>query len=780
MNATFNVVAVTDVLQANFVPAYSWWAGRWASIALSSMMLLPLALIAYKGAGSFAKINAVIFLGLAIACCVTAGSLFFRHEEVQLMGGPGRSYRPFNLETLAGNMWPEPVVSTQCESSAAFGMGKKTDQICTPQLIFSVIFPAVVGMMEGLNLSGDLKRPGRSIPVGTFWAVGVAFLVYATLMVGQAGTLSREALQYNMDVLQKSTVAGGSFVVLGVVTACLSTVLGSLFGAARVLQALARDEVFPGLACFKYGTPGGDEPRPAILVSYLLAQVSLFLGNLDDLAPLLTNFFLLTYAFTDLACFLLEISRVPNFRPTFRFYSWQTSLANSLLTVSVMFYLSPAYAGSTLIVTFFMLVCLTHRFRDRPEWIDVSQALFFGWARDSLLALQLKPQDMKYWRPSLLLLVPSTADASTPGFLQLVAFLNRLKQSGLFVIGRALISEHPPTATPLARNQSPGTSDGLHTSGNCQELEEQLQQQLAAAMPDFKGFQQWAVAPSGRLASYNLMLGAGLGRLLPDTVVLPLPQPREPSEGGLGGLEPLSGVAGAREFVQVIRDVLSLRRNVLVTANFHALPDDAKGADLSVQSLDMWVLGDLDEPPLPQGVLPAGTKLPAASAEMVNQMSLLLQLGHLAGYRKSGGMSRLRLLQAKCGPHECSSEEQLALADDGTSRLGRWLQWSRMPRASAEVVLLKAPPCSPSAAGAQALNSDDWLRGNWQLLRELFCCRSGSSEVILTLLPPPPAGSSDDISEQEYLQNLRDMTVGLPPTMLVLSGQGTPVISTEV
>jgi len=191
------------------------------------MLSFPLFVVAYKGAGSFSKVNAVVCAGLMLACVVTAGSLFFLQETIWLPGDTEPTFTPFNLQTLRGNLWPQPVESSECASAGAFGMAQAAQGVCTPQIVFSVIFPAVVGMMEGLNLSGDLKVPERSIPLGTIWAVFGAFIIYVLLMIGQAGTMSRGALQRNMNVMQQTTVGDGAFVVLGVATACLSTVLGS-------------------------------------------------------------------------------------------------------------------------------------------------------------------------------------------------------------------------------------------------------------------------------------------------------------------------------------------------------------------------------------------------------------------------------------------------------------------------------------------------------------------------------------------------------------------------
>jgi len=109
--------------------------------------------------------------------------------------------------------------------------------------VFALFFPAVTGFTQGVSMSGELADPAKSLPRGTFAAVGVSTLVYAAAMLVFAGALPLATL--HDDTLAMRDVATHAVLIdAGVMAATLSSALASCLGAPRILQALAADRVF--------------------------------------------------------------------------------------------------------------------------------------------------------------------------------------------------------------------------------------------------------------------------------------------------------------------------------------------------------------------------------------------------------------------------------------------------------------------------------------------------------------------------------------------------------
>ena len=115
----------------------------------------------------------------------------------------------------------------------------------------------------------------------------------------------------------------GVVILIGEFATTFFGALMGIIGSSKLLQALARDNLLPGLGVFGKGSGSNDEPRNAILITYAIAQCTMIF-DLNQIASLVTMAYLLTFLVTNLACFTLKIGGAPNFRPAFRFFSWRS------------------------------------------------------------------------------------------------------------------------------------------------------------------------------------------------------------------------------------------------------------------------------------------------------------------------------------------------------------------------------------------------------------------------------------------------------------------------
>lgn len=268
--------------------------------------------------------------------------------------------------------------------------------------VFALFFPAVTGIMAGVNMSGDLKDPSRAIPRGTFAAIGVSTLVYAAITVGLAASVPRAVLLGPGFVL-KDRAWSGALVYAGVFAATLSSALGSMMGAPRILQAFARDGLFRRLKWFGRGSGRAAEPRRAIVLTFLVAQAGILAGDLDAIAPVITMFFLMTYGAVNLACFYESIARNPSFRPTFHLHHWSIALLGALGCLAVMVLIN-AWWAAVAIALAALLYLLIARAEILVKWGDLDSGLAYQRARNALLRLETERYHPKNWRPSILAL----------------------------------------------------------------------------------------------------------------------------------------------------------------------------------------------------------------------------------------------------------------------------------------------------------------------------------------------------------------------------------------
>ncbi len=288
----------------------------------------------------------------------------------------------FDIELLQSNLAPD----------YAPGQSKFT--------MFALFFPAATGIMAGANLSGDLKDPARSIPRGTLASIGVTGLVYIGMGVLLAGVEERTFLQ-SSNMAVRDAAAAPALITLGIFAATLSSAIGSMMGAPRILQALGRDGIFKWALWFSKGSSENQEPRRAIVLTGVIAQVSILVGTLDLIAPIITMFFMVTYGYLNFATFRESYSRNPSYRPTFRYAHWSLALLGGVACAAVMLLIAPMWALVAAAMMFGLHQLISRR-KIRTSWGNVRSGAAYERARKELRRLEDEHYHPKNWRPSIL------------------------------------------------------------------------------------------------------------------------------------------------------------------------------------------------------------------------------------------------------------------------------------------------------------------------------------------------------------------------------------------
>ncbi|TWU32484.1 Amino acid permease [Novipirellula artificiosorum] len=268
--------------------------------------------------------------------------------------------------------------------------------------MFALFFPAVTGIMAGANMSGDLANPSKSIPKGTLLAIAVTAIIYLSqaFLLGCARP-SEELIRNNMVI--RDIAVWPIAITAGVFAATLSSALGSMMGAPRILQAFARDEIFKSIRFFGTGSGLTNEPRRATVLTFAIAQVCIVLGDLNAIAPIITMFFMITYGLLNLATFYEAVTKNPSYRPTFRYSHWITSLLGTVGCLGVMFLINWVWA--TVSIGFIALLHWYIRTREiESRWGDLQSGVVFERARKALLRLEEQSYHSKNWRPVIMAL----------------------------------------------------------------------------------------------------------------------------------------------------------------------------------------------------------------------------------------------------------------------------------------------------------------------------------------------------------------------------------------
>ena len=300
-------------------------------------------------------------------------------------------------------------------------------------IVFAVFFPASTGIMAGANMSGELKNPRRSIPLGTLSAIGLSLFIYLALAAWLAWAAPADVLVENYTVMI-DRAAWGPIVLAGLLGATFSSALSSLVGAPRILQALGEHGILPVSGWLSVRTERG-EPRNALAITGLIVLGALMLRDLNAVAPLITMFFLITYAMINGVVFLEQSLGLVSFRPLLRIPR-VVSLVGTVGCLFAMFVVNPAFSLVAVAVVLGIHAILIRRRLEAP-FGDVRSGLFVALAEWAAQRVQeLRASRERTWRANLLIPVLDPAEtrhrlglyrdlARPNGFLKVVGLSDR-------------------------------------------------------------------------------------------------------------------------------------------------------------------------------------------------------------------------------------------------------------------------------------------------------------------------------------------------------------------
>jgi len=281
-------------------------------------------------------------------------------------------------------------------------------------IVFAICFPAFTGMTAGVGLSGDLKNPGKSIPLGTMAATLTGLVIYILIIWKLSVSASQADLLSDQFAMARIALWGAIAIPVGLAASTFTSAMGSIMVAPRTLQALAYDKSFP----FKWlnhflmkGKGKTKEPYNAMLVAFAIALFFVFMGDINTVAGIISMFFLITYGSLCLISFLNHFGAPPSYRPRFR-SKWYFSLGGFILSVWVMFMINALYSIISYIIIVLLYLALESYNKDQKGLVNIFKGALFQLNRRLQVFMQKRQTNMETeeWRPAVVCLSPNSLD----------------------------------------------------------------------------------------------------------------------------------------------------------------------------------------------------------------------------------------------------------------------------------------------------------------------------------------------------------------------------------
>ncbi|TXG39710.1 amino acid permease [Seonamhaeicola maritimus] len=325
-------------------------------------------------------------------------------------------------------------------------------------IVFAVFFPAATGIMAGANMSGELKNPKKSIPSGTLWAIGVSFVIYMLLAFWISRSASEEELLTNYYVMVDKAYFG-PLIIAGVLGATFSSALASIVGSSRILFAMGEHQVLPYSKILS-GTSDTGQPRNAMIVTGILIFLTLLLRNINAVAPLVTLFFLITYAMINIVVIIEQRLGLISYRPIFKIHKWVPWLG-LISSIFAMFIINPSISLISFAIVLMVYWYLSRQNLKTP-FEDVRSGIFVSFAEWAAKhTWGMKKMQQRAWKANLM--VPVRDVNGLKGSFEFLRNIARPKGS-IKLLGIERFTEHSTLALELENISASFREKGVFSS----------------------------------------------------------------------------------------------------------------------------------------------------------------------------------------------------------------------------------------------------------------------------------------------------------------------------
>ncbi|KAF7491159.1 Solute carrier family 12 member 8 [Sarcoptes scabiei] len=258
---------------------------------LSILLIVILFLINIIGVRWLFRFQTLLFLALVSAIADFTIGLFQSHPDYGF--GELVATKQHFQDNLLPNIWTDPLF---------WSFWKQLFNT------IGIIFPATIGVMAGVNMGCDLEHPIKSIPIGSFAAIISSYLVHVLFIIGLALTCGRLSLLNDYAVAQHVS-ALGFFFAFGFYMSTISSSLGSMYTAPRIMQNLAQElQSVPIVRWFAQGRGPNNIPINALILFTIITISFVMIGGINVLAPIATIPYLMTYAAVEYAYFSMAMT----------------------------------------------------------------------------------------------------------------------------------------------------------------------------------------------------------------------------------------------------------------------------------------------------------------------------------------------------------------------------------------------------------------------------------------------------------------------------------------